>query len=445
MKQVVFNQNQVKAFELGDFYKCFGLKANFTRNFVKPSVVNGVTFIDTIVVHGNSIRIKLEKPQSAKIIVPIGLKFYFLFFHIEKLHDGWDFILNEAPDTAEEFDFIELKNLKISDYSVGAEFKGKKFSVSYVHSWPYKSEGFLDGFERKALLHASLGKPSLGYGVHMRSYDRSFQIPRLPNPPFLFLTNIDSIDIEGKTCVVSFDATTLSSFLKKMPFTVFLEAALQPCGWFTHHLGLFRSFKEEVFFRNLRGKIKFFQKQLKKGFLKFDVNLTNKVQFGQTMILSFKVSGFQEAKKILELETEFGFFTKTSLEKQVGLNGPSLIDLYSYKPVQFDGSRIVDDIVYVDEDIVWGRKVINPDDWYFKAHFLHDPVQPGSLGIQALLDLWGMHPVTKNYESPAFIEWKYRGQILPKNKVFYGKMDLKEKKGWIYVDEKCIYEVNFKE
>ena len=31
-----------------------------------------------------------------------------------------------------------------------------------------------------------------------------------------------------------------------------------------------------------------------------------------------------------------------------------------------------------------GRQEVDPESWYFKAHFFQDPVQPGSLGVEAL-------------------------------------------------------------
>jgi 3-hydroxymyristoyl/3-hydroxydecanoyl-(acyl carrier protein) dehydratase len=30
---------------------------------------------------------------------------------------------------------------------------------------------------------------------------------------------------------------------------------------------------------------------------------------------------------------------------------------------------------------------VDPAEWFFKAHFFQDPVQPGSLGIEALIQL----------------------------------------------------------
>ena len=33
------------------------------------------------------------------------------------------------------------------------------------------------------------------------------------------------------------------------------------------------------------------------------------------------------------------------------------------------------------------EQTVDPAAWYFKAHFYRDPVQPGSLGVEAMLQL----------------------------------------------------------
>ena len=47
-----------------------------------------------------------------------------------------------------------------------------------------------------------------------------------------------------------------------------------------------------------------------------------------------------------------------------------------------------------EQGLGWARaeKTVDPSEWFFKAHFFQDPVQPGSLGIEAMLQLlqWSM-------------------------------------------------------
>ena len=82
----------------------------------------------------------------------------------------------------------------------------------------------------------------------------------------------------------------------------------------------------------------------------------------------------------------------------------------------------------------WQR--VDPDAWYFKAHFVRDPVQPGALGLQAMLELlerFATHrdparPVVRpRFETQALgepIAWKCRGQVLPENKETFVDIDV---------------------
>jgi 3-hydroxymyristoyl/3-hydroxydecanoyl-(acyl carrier protein) dehydratase len=72
---------------------------------------------------------------------------------------------------------------------------------------------------------------------------------------------------------------------------------------------------------------------------------------------------------------------------------------------------------------VRGVKDVDPTEWFFKAHFHQDPVWPGSLGLEAFLQLlaivadrrWG-RDVATIWQSPAVggsHTWVYRGQVVP--------------------------------
>jgi len=75
---------------------------------------------------------------------------------------------------------------------------------------------------------------------------------------------------------------------------------------------------------------------------------------------------------------------------------------------------------------VTGAKEVDPEEWFFKAHFHQDPVVPGSLGIESFLQLvkfaarqrwpqladshrFGLHTGRSH-------RWTYRGQVLPSNR-----------------------------
>ena len=72
-----------------------------------------------------------------------------------------------------------------------------------------------------------------------------------------------------------------------------------------------------------------------------------------------------------------------------------------------------------------GQKPVDVSAWFFKAHFFQDPVQPGSLGVEALLQLLQFFVIdtgmADGVDSPRFeplmvdrpFTWKYRGQVTP--------------------------------
>jgi 3-hydroxymyristoyl/3-hydroxydecanoyl-(acyl carrier protein) dehydratase len=75
--------------------------------------------------------------------------------------------------------------------------------------------------------------------------------------------------------------------------------------------------------------------------------------------------------------------------------------------------------------LVVGRIAVDPAAWFFKAHFVQDPVWPGSLGLESFLQLlkyvawkrWGESPW--GWQTTALSRphtWIYRGQVLPKDR-----------------------------
>ncbi|MEO0561030.1 MAG: hypothetical protein AAF125_02880, partial [Chloroflexota bacterium] len=80
----------------------------------------------------------------------------------------------------------------------------------------------------------------------------------------------------------------------------------------------------------------------------------------------------------------------------------------------------------VTPDSVYAEFDVRPDMWFFDAHFFQDPVMPGSLGIEAMLQAMKSYAITHNIgktlAQPYFtstlnhrINWRYRGQITRDN------------------------------
>ena len=117
----------------------------------------------------------------------------------------------------------------------------------------------------------------------------------------------------------------------------------------------------------------------------------------------------------------------------------------------------------VEHPFLRGEKDVDPEEWFFKAHFFQDPVQPGSLGIEAMIQLLQFYMIhtdmDKDFAVPVFEplalqrshKWRYRGQVVPENKLITTTMEIMEtgrdEKGVyalantsLWVDGKRIYE-----
>jgi 3-hydroxymyristoyl/3-hydroxydecanoyl-(acyl carrier protein) dehydratase len=111
--------------------------------------------------------------------------------------------------------------------------------------------------------------------------------------------------------------------------------------------------------------------------------------------------------------------------------------------------------------VIEGSIAVDPKAWFFEAHFLGDPVWPGSLGLESFLQLlkvvatrrWGEGPGVM-FDSPGrdhSHRWVYRGQILPSNRrvttqaVITARDDDRQvitADGLLLVDGKIIYQMN---
>ncbi len=111
------------------------------------------------------------------------------------------------------------------------------------------------------------------------------------------------------------------------------------------------------------------------------------------------------------------------------------------------------------------RKGRRPGEWFFKAHFFQDPVQPGSLGIEAMLQVLQAfmidadmgegiaHPRFEAIATDLPHVWKYRGQVVPEAKTVTTTLEIVETgaddrgayalaDASLWVDGKRIYEAH---
>jgi 3-hydroxymyristoyl/3-hydroxydecanoyl-(acyl carrier protein) dehydratase len=194
-----------------------------------------------------------------------------------------------------------------------------------------------------------------------------------------------------------------------------------------------------------------------------------------------------EGALLHRMKTGFGFFPRNALAQQVGLPTSdaerSFIEQASEGAIDLDslrrdneGPRLPGGRILMFDRVsgYWptagkaglGRlraeKDIRPDEWFFKAHFFQDPVQPGSLGLEAMLQLLRVYMLERGLgrglARPRFeaissgrpVVWKYRGQVVPENGRVTVEIEIvaagHDDKGpyagaeaWLWVDGRRIY------
>jgi 3-hydroxymyristoyl/3-hydroxydecanoyl-(acyl carrier protein) dehydratase len=267
----------------------------------------------------------------------------------------------------------------------------------------------------------------------------------------------------------------------RMPFCVLLEAALQPCGWLAAYCGSALTTPNDISFRNLGGSaIQHRPVTPDSGTLTCSATMTKVATSGGMIIQEFDFSVADQKGLIYEGQTMFGFFSKEALAQQVGIRDtqpyqPSAaeaersrsLDYPTNAPFPDKQLRMIDRIeLYVADGgpnglgYLQGIKQVDPDEWFFKAHFYEDPVTPGSLGLEsfqqllkfAAVERWGWQEDTiiSSVALQQKHRWLYRGQVVPSNQqvrvtawitAVDDQQQLMTASGFLSVDGKLIYQM----
>ena len=376
-------------------------------------------------------------------------------------------------------------------------FHAKRVGLQLVPDWPLETwthllDGYVEpkpvatvatedgefAFDYKSLLACAWGRPSDAFGPMYRPFDSHRSAPRLPSPPYHFMSRILELkgDIgvakAGAEVVVEYDVPADAWYLHDngtatMPFAVLLEAALQPCGWLASYVGSVLEYDNDLLFRNLDGT----GTQLREvfadaGTLRTEVKLTALSKAGGMVITSFDVKMLQGVEPVYTLKTVFGCFPEEAFEDQAGLPisdadralleqpNTEVIDLDA-RPASLyrEGATLPGSKLDMLNRVtgVWpqggaagmgamrAEKDVRASDWYFKAHFFQDPVQPGSLGIEAMIQLLQAYMLVEGMDagvpSPRFeplavgheMTWRYRGQVTPRNELVHCTLEITDR------------------
>jgi len=291
-----------------------------------------------------------------------------------------------------------------------------------------------------------------------------------------------------------------------MPYSVLMEIALQPCGLLGAYLGSTLQFADKnLYFRNLDGDGESFELPAGTDFRGKTIEnksvLASSVALGGTILQNYTFELSIEGHVFYKGKSSFGFFPGEALASQVGLDGGKEVAPWfeqnnlspqNYMQIKLDSlfgkmklfqapatkphyKLASDQLVLVDKLIIaknqgehgkgyiHATKFMKTYDWFFTCHFYQDPVMPGSLGVEAILQAMQVFALQqdlgKAFKSPKFVQlanhktvWKYRGQILLHVKEMHLEVHIKsvEKRGqqlciigdaFLWNDKMRIYQV----
>jgi 3-oxoacyl-(acyl-carrier-protein) synthase/3-hydroxymyristoyl/3-hydroxydecanoyl-(acyl carrier protein) dehydratase len=304
-------------------------------------------------------------------------------------------------------------------------------------------------------LEFSIGDPSKAFGPNWTQYDNGARTPRMPGPPLLMLSRAERIDAPKEQLTapasvnMAYDVPTDAFWWDAvpdtaMPLAILLEIALQPCGWLTAWQGAALG-TADLYFRNLGGTATWHAPVLRTaGTLHTTAKLVSVSASGGMTLVFFEMETRQGDTLVLSGDTHFGYFTEQAIAEQKGLG---LLDedrraaLRAEHAVNIDVTapradvRMLDRITARGPDFVAAEKDVDPNEWFFTAHFHQDPVMPGSLGLDGLAQLarWELEQragapsgIVEPIASGTTVKWRYRGQVNTHRKALQYELDVRE-------------------
>lgn len=322
----------------------------------------------------------------------------------------------------------------------------------------------------------ALDKLSKCFGDEFKIYDDR-TVSRQPNTDLQVISRILSIDGTRRDfskpipCVAEYDVPENAWYYQQnahptMPYSILMEVALQPCGLSGAYMGSTLDFPDKnLYFRNLDGGGEMFDLPMGTDFrgkvIKNNTVLASSVALGGTVLQNYTFELSIDGHVFYKGKSSFGFFPAEMLKEQVGLDGGQMIQPWyiqnnlattDYMQIKLDSLygkmklfkapenkphyrlstdqlNLLDKLIVAkgrgkyDQGYVHATRKINRYDWFFTCHFYQDPVMPGSLGVEAMMQALQtfvlQQGIGAELNNPCFIQlpnhktvWKYRGQIL---------------------------------
>ena len=307
------------------------------------------------------------------------------------------------------------------------------------------------------------------FGENFKIYEHR-RAPRTPNGYLQFISRVNELhgtkrDFKKMSWLISeYDVPEDIWFYTKnasstVPYSVIMEIALQPNGFLCTSMESTLLYPDLDFsFRNLDGT----------GELYKVIDLRGKTVVNKSELLSTSASGATIIQRFtFELSCDeelfykgtavFGYFTSDALANQLGMDKGACIPAWyeDEKLTASDGIEIVVNpslpyyqgsasnpnlrlsggmLEFLDrflifpeggkykQGYVFASKEIDSSNWFYPCHFHKDPVMPGSLGVEAMLESIQTFALQQNIGASfnnaefthvdAKTRWIYRGQIV---------------------------------
>lgn len=323
-------------------------------------------------------------------------------------------------------------------------------------------------FDERQIEEFATGSFAACFGTDFAIYDGKVA-PRQPNGDLKLISRV--VSVNGRRGDFNSDSTIVTEYdvpanpwfctdagTPDTAYAVLMELGLQPCGFLSAFLGSTLPFpEEELHFRNLDGSGELLSRpDLRGKTVRNGVRLLSSVAMQGIIIQKFAYELSVDGAPFFRGDAAFGYFNSEALDNQVGLDGgsaaPSWLEEHPTGARQLDSIALferraeqphyhlprghfdlLDSFTVVDrggrheQGYVYAERQVNPFDWFFANHFYQDPVMPGSLGVEAMVEALRAYSLDLGLggrmRSPRFTQaaphatvWKYRGQIVPSHR-----------------------------
>ncbi|MGK5640403.1 3-hydroxyacyl-ACP dehydratase [Streptomyces sp. URMC 126] len=320
--------------------------------------------------------------------------------------------------------------------------------------------------------HMAEGEPARLFGTPGERLPTARVRPRLPLGDFLLVSRVEEARgakgayRTGSGGGTAYDVPPDPWYVREhngtMPQLALMETALQACGLLGGALGVSVEHPDEdLSCRNLEGTARLLRRVDPRGkTVRQRGSLRSHTPLPGGILQRYDVELLDDDGPFWTGTAVHGYFTPGLLAQQQGLDDgryvPPWLDRHPAAPdgvLRRDLSgdtrlgrgrlALLADTVVVPRGgdhglgYVLCDKPVDPDDWFFDHHFLHDPVLPGSVGVQTLYQ--AVHAfalltgLTDGIERPVpevavgeEVRWSYRGQILREHRRVRAEVHLRE-------------------